>query len=85
MRGLKGKWVLITQAAGGIGAATTARFIEEGARVIALGIQGKRLEKANPKLAGSVKADSQANRRKVHVRDTASYPQVRTGALLGTL
>ncbi len=36
MRGLVGKVVLVTGAAGGIGMATVARFIEEGARVIAM-------------------------------------------------
>jgi meso-butanediol dehydrogenase/(S,S)-butanediol dehydrogenase/diacetyl reductase len=36
MRGLKGKRVLITGGAGGIGAATSARFLEEGSRVVVL-------------------------------------------------
>jgi NAD(P)-dependent dehydrogenase (short-subunit alcohol dehydrogenase family) len=36
MRGLTGKWVLITGAAGGIGTATVARFLEEGAHVVAV-------------------------------------------------
>jgi len=35
MRGLKDKVVLVTGAAGGIGTTTVARFLEEGARVVA--------------------------------------------------
>lgn len=60
MRGLNGKLVAITGAAGAIGRATAQRFIEEGARVIALDIDGAALESLReelPGLAGSGRLD----------------------------
>jgi len=60
MRGLYGKRVLITGGAGGIGAATAQRFLDEGARVIALDrdkVAGQRLQQALPKLDGILWAD----------------------------
>jgi NAD(P)-dependent dehydrogenase (short-subunit alcohol dehydrogenase family) len=60
MRGLKDKRILITGGASGIGAATAARFLEEGSRVVVL----DRSEAANaeirrqlPNLKGTVTAD----------------------------
>ena len=60
MRGLQGKRVLITGAAGGIGKATAARFVEEGARVIGLDRDAAALERlasALPGLQGGLVAD----------------------------
>lgn len=60
MRGLYGKRVLITGGAGGIGAATARRFLEEGARVIVLDrdeAAGQRLQQTLPKLDGILWAD----------------------------
>jgi len=60
MRGLKGKRVLVTGGASGIGAATAARFLEEGSLVCVLDRDAKGREKIKnqlPALAGTVAAD----------------------------
>jgi len=60
MRGLEGKRVLITGGASGIGAATAARFLEEGSAVVVLDRDSKAREQIRhelPELAGTVDAD----------------------------
>ncbi len=60
MRGLKDKRVLITGGAGSIGAATAARFLEEGSRVVVLDRDEaalRRLERELPSLSGTINAD----------------------------
>jgi NAD(P)-dependent dehydrogenase (short-subunit alcohol dehydrogenase family) len=52
MRGLKDKRVLITGGASGIGAATAARFLEEGSRVCVLDRNEKACEQIRHELAG---------------------------------
>ena len=52
MRGLKEKRVLITGAAGGIGTATAARFVEERAQVVALDHDAEALHRLQATLAG---------------------------------
>ena len=60
MRGLKEKRVLITGGARGIGAATAARFLEEGSRVVVLDCDDegcRRIKKELQGLAGTICAD----------------------------
>lgn len=60
MRGLAGKRVLITGGASGIGAATAARFLEEGSQVVVLDRDEKgraEIQRQLPKLNGVVAAD----------------------------
>jgi meso-butanediol dehydrogenase / (S,S)-butanediol dehydrogenase / diacetyl reductase len=52
MRGLKDKRVLITGGASGIGAATAARFLEEGSRVCVLDRDAAACERIRHELAG---------------------------------
>jgi NAD(P)-dependent dehydrogenase (short-subunit alcohol dehydrogenase family) len=60
MRGLKGKRVLVTGGASGIGAATAARFLEEGSQVCVLDRDAparERILKALPALAAALGGD----------------------------
>jgi NAD(P)-dependent dehydrogenase (short-subunit alcohol dehydrogenase family) len=60
MRGLKGKNVLVTGGASGIGQATAARFLEEGSRVCVLDRSDEaraRVVKELPELAAAIDAD----------------------------
>lgn len=60
MRGLKGKRVLITGGAGGIGAATARRFLQERSRVVVLDRDEaacRRLERELPDVTAALQAD----------------------------
>ena len=60
MRGLKGKNVLVTGGASGIGEATAARFLEEGSAVCVLDRSAEaraRLARTLPELSGVIAAD----------------------------
>jgi len=57
---LKGKKVVVTGGASGIGLATAKRFVREGSKVVILDYNGdgiKAVLKDNPEIAGGVKAD----------------------------
>jgi NAD(P)-dependent dehydrogenase (short-subunit alcohol dehydrogenase family) len=60
MRGLEDKRVLITGGAGGIGAATAARFLDEGSRVVVLDRDEaalRHIKREMPALSGTIVAD----------------------------
>jgi len=60
MRGLRGKRVLITGGAGGIGGATAKRFLDEGAHVVVLDCNNEALSRVKdelPSLSGIISAD----------------------------
>jgi meso-butanediol dehydrogenase/(S,S)-butanediol dehydrogenase/diacetyl reductase len=60
MRGLQGKRVLVTGGASGIGAATVARFIMEGSRVLVLDRDEdgcKRIKEKHPDIVATILAD----------------------------
>ncbi len=60
MQGLKGKGILVTGGASGIGAATAARFLDEGARVCVLDrdVRGNEaVLRKHPALSGALAAD----------------------------
>jgi meso-butanediol dehydrogenase / (S,S)-butanediol dehydrogenase / diacetyl reductase len=68
MRGLSGKRVLITGGASGIGAATAARFLEEGSAVCVIDCDtdaNQNIRKQLPSLAGALQADV-SNLKQVH-------------------
>jgi meso-butanediol dehydrogenase/(S,S)-butanediol dehydrogenase/diacetyl reductase len=80
VRGLENKRVLITGGAGGIGAATVARFLKEGCRVVALDRDVtalRRLESQYPELMGAIAADV------TNPRDVADAFEDLNGALGG--
>ena len=60
MRGLKGKNVIVTGGASGIGQATATRFLEEGSNVCVFDRDSDALTRVRqelPNLAGAIKAD----------------------------
>ena len=77
MRGLKDKRVLITGGASGIGAATAARFLEEGSRVCVLDRDAKACEHIRHELAGLGEAGlSEAGLTSAIIADVTDLMQV---------
>ena len=56
MKGLEGKRVVVTGGTSGIGEATSRRFLEEGARVVAIAAGEQEIETAHQRLPGLVGA-----------------------------
>ena len=52
MKGLEGKRVVVTGGTSGIGEATSRRFVEEGARVVALAVGEREIETAHERIGG---------------------------------
>ncbi len=52
MKGLEGKRVVVTGGTSGIGEATSRRFVEEGARVVAIAVGEREIETAHERIGG---------------------------------
>src|SRR3989440_1876907 len=55
MRRFEGKSVIVTGGASGIGEATAARFLSEGARVLIMDVSAENIATAGPRLEGTAR------------------------------